>query len=142
MVRYCSCLFLFLGLARGADVLVLHAGISPFFQPEITARNVLLGRVTTWGEGGPAANLVFVRHASGQLAIRSFLGRDLNRLLAGWKRLVFTGNGSMPLIVDTPEEALRLIAAKPGSGTLLQEAPDPLPPGLRIVVLVQPPDLP
>jgi hypothetical protein len=142
MVRCCICLLLLLGLAPGADVLILHAGVPTFSQPETTARNVLLGRVTTWGEGGPAAILVLVRNESGQQAIQSFLGRDFNRLLSGWKRLVFTGNGTMPIIVDTPEEALRLIAIKPGSGTLLHTAPDPLPPGVRVVILDQQPVLP
>ena len=46
------------------------------------------------------------------------------------------------MVVDTPEEACRLIALKPGSGTSLHAAPEPLPPGIRIVVLDQLPAIP
>ena len=47
------------------------------------------------------------------------LGRDTERLLRGWKRLVYAGGAAMPTIARSNAEALQLVARLPGAIALL-----------------------
>lgn len=80
--------------------------------------NMLLGRTTTWADGTPVI-VIISEEASADAAMQSMIGRDSERLLRGWKRLVYAGNGAMPTIARTNAEALELVAKLPGSIAIL-----------------------
>ncbi len=85
-------------------------------------RDIMLGRVSTWSDGS-AVQIVLSLEESADLVVREVVGRDTERLLRGWKRLVFSGSGAMPRVVQTNRQALDLVRELPGAITLLPEAP-------------------
>ena len=98
-----------------SDVMVAIANPSVDLgnQNERSIKNAFLGRTTTW-DGVPVV-LVLSRESSSKEAIKAFTGRDHDRLLRGWKRLTFSGNGSMPKVVDTDAQAIDLIRTTRGA---------------------------
>ena len=79
--------------------------------------NAVLGRKTTWKQA-PVV-LILSREQSGRDAIKHLTGRDHDRLLRGWKRLTFSGNGSMPTVVDTNQQAIELVTKTRGAIALI-----------------------
>ena len=98
-------------------------------------RNALLGRITTWNDGRQIVIVLSHSPASDEL-LQTFVGRDLDHLLRGWKRLVFTGNGRMPEVEDDDALAIRHVGTTPGAITLIiGPAAGTLPAGVHSVVI-------
>lgn len=123
-------------LAVSAPLLAQVAVINPLVvQPTMSASrmtDMLLGRVTTWGDGSPVV-LVLVEDADADAHLNKFVGRPRERLLRAWKRLVFNGSGSMPLEAANASAALDLVARTPGAVALMATAADD--PRWRVVSL-------
>jgi len=93
---------------------IVHAGV---VEPTISSdriRDMLLGRITTWSDGTPVT-IVLVDETASDQALKDLTGRDCARMLRGWKRLAFSGAGSMPSVVTSICEAAERIADIPGS---------------------------
>jgi hypothetical protein len=114
-------LLLTAGVATGADAVVISKAVPPDQLTASHLRNVLLGRVTAWSDGRPII-IVLSRSAGSQRLLETFLGRDLDHLLRGWKRLVFTGNGSLPEVTDDDRLAIRRVASTPGAVAFITDA--------------------
>jgi len=118
------------GQARlAAEVVAVNQGVPEQALDSERVANILLGRVTTWSDGQPVI-VVISLEASADKAVNEVLGRDTDRLLRGWKRLVYAGSGAMPTTVRSNADALALVAQQPGSMVLLPMA-GPVP-GCRI----------
>jgi hypothetical protein len=85
-------------------------------------RDLLLGRISTWSDGTQVI-LVLSSDPAGRAAIEALTGRDLDRLLRGWKRLVFSGAGAMPLVASGAQEAVTLVSKRPGAIAIIGIAP-------------------
>jgi ABC-type phosphate transport system substrate-binding protein len=112
-----------------AEVVAVNQGVPEQSFDRDRVASILLGRVTTWSDGRPVI-VVISLEASADTVINELLGRDTDRLLRGWKRLVYAGSGAMPTTVRSNAEALALVARMPGSLVLLPAA-GPVP-GCRI----------
>jgi hypothetical protein len=86
-------------------------------------RDMLLGRVTTWDDG-TAVTIVLIDDRTTDARLEALVGRDRQRLLRGWKRLVYSGSGVMPHEVPSVAEAVALIARTPGALALVTDAPE------------------
>ncbi len=84
-------------------------------------RDMLLGRVTTWSSG-QAVVIVLCTDDAGEQAVTSISGRTVGLLQRGWKRLVFSGTGAMPLVASSIPAALELVGRHPGAIMVLLEA--------------------
>lgn len=98
--------------AASAQVAVVNSRIPDVIDRD-HLRNLLLGRVTTWQDGSQVV-LVLSSDPASRAAIEELTGRDLDRLMRGWKRILFSGNGAMPIVAASSNEALDLSATKPG----------------------------
>ena len=96
-----------------AQVAVVHTSRTDTVDRD-HLRNVLLGRVTTWADGSQIV-LILSSDPDSRAAIEELTGRDLDRLLRGWKRILFSGNGAMPISTSGATEALDLVAQRPGA---------------------------
>jgi hypothetical protein len=94
-------------------------------------RNILLGRVTTWADGSQIV-LILSADPGSRAAIEELTGRDLERLLRGWKRILFSGNGAMPISTSGANEALEEVSHRPGAIAIVGVTP--ADPRLRIAV--------
>lgn len=105
-------LLLVIATAASAQVAVVNARIPDAVDRDYL-RNLLLGRVTTWHDGSLVV-LVLSSDPASRAAIEELTGRDLDRLMRGWKRILFSGNGAMPIVTNSSSEALEIAATKPG----------------------------
>jgi hypothetical protein len=96
---------------------VKAAGID---APKVAA--LMQGRANTWDDGQKVV-LVFARDPAADRHVLHIAGRERDLLLRGWKRLVFSGNGAMPLLAPSVDEALALVARTPGAVLVLDQAP-------------------
>ena len=96
-----------------AMVAIANPSVAVTTQDERRIKNAFLGRTTTWS--GIPVVLVLSRESASKEAIKEFTGRDHDRLLRGWKRLTFSGNGSMPQVVDTDAQAIDLVRKTRGA---------------------------
>jgi hypothetical protein len=85
-------------------------------------QRILLGQVTAWADGSPIV-IVIATDGDSRAALEQVAGRDLDRLLRGWKRLIFTGSGAMPTLVDSAQQALAQVARRPGALAVLASVP-------------------
>lgn len=122
---------LLLGLAGhlGAAVAVMNPDPA---EPGLTServRDMLNGRITTWSDG----TSVVVILVGGQNTLTRITGRDVDRLMRGWKRLVFSGSAAMPLVASSVDEAVATVPRRHGALLVLDR--DPEVAGLQIVSL-------
>jgi hypothetical protein len=96
-------------------------------------RDILLGRVTMWTDGTPIVLILVEEHDAAQ---QSISGRDMAQLLRGWKRLVYGGNGAMPVVQRSVEEALAEAKRRRGSLMVINTRPEST--ALRIVYEAKP----
>ena len=106
--------------ALQAQVAAVHGGGVDESLDANRVRDIFLGRVTTWSDGSPVV-LVIADDAESDALLARLVGRDRERLLRGWKRLVYSGAGAMPLQASNQRAALELVASHPGSIVLLPE---------------------
>lgn len=108
-----------------AEVAMVHPQVPETILSLERTRDLLLGRVTTWNDGSPVV-LVLVDDPSSDALLMQLIGRDRSRLLRGWKRMIYTGSGAMPLLASSPTEAIDLVARHAGAIALI---PNILPDG-------------
>ena len=125
-------LLLSLASAMQAQVALVHAGI-PDAVDHDQMRNLLLGRVTTWADGSQVV-LVLSNDESTRKLVLELTGRDLDRLMRGWKRILFSGNGAMPTVTNSSEAALAEVRQRPGAIAIVAVAPKSVD-RLRVVPL-------
>lgn len=105
-----------------AQVAVVHPSVQEVVDAKRMAA-LLQGRVTTWSDGKPVV-LVLAEDPLADLHLSHVAGRERDILIRGWKRLVFSGSGAMPLSARSVEEALAIVARMPGAVLLLDSAPE------------------
>jgi hypothetical protein len=114
-------LLLGLGLRLEGAVAVVDSGVPVGELTRERARDLLLGRVTTW-PNGEAVVIVLCANQSGDRAVMGLCGRAVGVLQRSWKRLVFSGTGAMPVMVDTPLAAMDQVRSTRGAITVLEDA--------------------
>jgi len=122
---------LLISTAASAQVAVVNIGVRDAVDRD-HLRNMLLGRVTTWADGTQVV-LVLANDEATRVAVFDLTGRDLDRLLRGWKRILFSGNGAMPLSTTGANEALALVAQRPGAIAIVGVTP-PADPRIRVAM--------
>ena len=108
--------------ALWAEAVAVHPQVCEDTLSVSRLRDMLLGRVTTWKDG-TAVVIVLVEDSATDLRVQELIGRDRDHLLRGWKRLVFSGSGAMPLLTSSPRDALEMVAKHPGAIALLADVP-------------------
>ena len=117
-MRYSLTLLLFLSaLLIGATATAQVAVVNPRLVDSVDReklKDILLGRVSAWADGSQIT-LVLSSDPLSRAAIEDLTGRDLDRLMRGWKRIVFAGNGAMPVVVESSAGALKEVGQHLGA---------------------------
>ncbi|HYE04324.1 MAG TPA: hypothetical protein VEL07_02280 [Planctomycetota bacterium] len=117
--------------SAAAEVAVVNPDVAEKALSAERLRDILLGRVSTWTDGKPIV-LVLSDDPQSDGAVRAASGRDdVRHLLRGWKRLVYSGAGAMPTVVDSVAAALERVRRTPGSLALVAEPPQAE--GVRVI---------
>ncbi len=101
-----------------ADMVVINAasGINQLTDDQL--KDVFLGKRTTW-EDGSKVIVVVVKTGPSATALLARLGKNSQQFQTGWKKLVFTGKGSMPETAATDDAAVDFVSKTPGAITLV-----------------------
>ena len=121
-MRTLCLLFAMTAVGLNAAVVVVNREVTDANITEERVRDFLLGRSTSWSSGDPVV-IVLCTDIAGEEAVKEVTGRSVNLLQRGWKRLVFSGTGAMPLQEDSVAAALILVAKHSGAMVILNEAP-------------------
>lgn len=120
-----------------AQVAVMNPSVPEQAISHEQMSSILLGRSTTWSDGSPIV-LVLVDDPAADRELLRFAGRPRERLVRGWKRMVFGGNGSMPLQATDPQKACEIVSRVHGAVALVAAA-DQDPRWRAVAVTVAPP---
>jgi ABC-type phosphate transport system substrate-binding protein len=93
-------------LVNGASAV---AGIS-----DDDLKDYYLGKKASWPDGSKVTVVVLKDGASHENLMKK-LGKSTSQFSTGWKKLVFTGKGSMPEQVGSEDELVAFVAKTPGS---------------------------
>ncbi len=105
-------------MSLSAAVVVAHNDVPVSNLDESKIRDFLLGRTTAFANGQTVV-IVLCMDSAADDAMKKIVDRSANLLLRGWKRLVFSGSGAMPLQAATIQDAIALVARTPGAITIL-----------------------
>jgi ABC-type phosphate transport system substrate-binding protein len=73
-----------------------------------------LGKKASWPDGSKVV-VVVLKDGSSHDNLMKILGKNTSQFSTGWKKLVFTGKGSMPEQVANEDELVAFIARTPGA---------------------------
>lgn len=77
-------------------------------------KDYFLGKKTTWEDGSKVVVVVIKEGASSD-ALLGKLGKSSQQFMTSWKKLVFTGKGSMPEQVESDDALIAMVAKTPGA---------------------------
>lgn len=115
MPRLCLLILcMFSGALAAEDMLVAHPSVPMETIDQLTLRDVFLGRRTTWPNGQRVV-VVLQRGGEASQRLAGELGKTPQQLINWWKRLVFTGEGTMPEQAEDGPAMIARIASTPGA---------------------------
>lgn len=99
---------------RAAETVIVHPKAPTAVLSEDQAKEYFLGKRTVWDDGSKVV-VVVVREGASHDGLMRLLGKSPSQFNTGWKKLVFTGKGSMPEQVDSEDELVSFVARNPGA---------------------------
>lgn len=111
-----------LAASEAADVIIMHPAGRPISLPGSELRAMFLGRRTVWPDGRSVV-VVAATAGPGHDGLMAFLGKSSQQFLNGWKKLMFTGNGTMPKLLASDLEVAAYVAQTPGAIGFITCAP-------------------
>ncbi len=97
-----------------AESIVAHPSTQIANMNESEFNYYFTGKKTTWPDGSRVI-VVIVTGSKSHEKLMTQLGKNEYQFMSGWKKLVFTGRGSMPLSTKSEEELVALIEKTPGA---------------------------
>ena len=113
-------------------VVAVHESVAEDLDKRLV-RSAYLGLKTTWKDA--AVVLVLSREEASRNGVQELTGREHQRLLRGWKRLTFSGNGRMPKVVSKDVDALTVVSQTRGAIALVARPAGAVPSGIRLIPL-------
>ncbi|MCB9481523.1 MAG: phosphate ABC transporter substrate-binding protein [Desulfobacteraceae bacterium] len=109
---------LFFGSASfvlAADILVIaNKGVSASSLSKDELKRIYLGKLSRW-ENGDKVNFCLVKTDLLETFCQEYVGQSSMNYLKHWKKLVFTGKGSMPPFYDKDEDVIQFVAETKGA---------------------------
>jgi hypothetical protein len=115
-----------------ADSIIMHPPARPTELSGNDIRAMFVGRRTLWPDGR-SVMVVISASGPGHDGLMRHLGKSSQQFLNGWKKLMFTGNGSMPKMLAGDQEVVAYVAQTPGAIGYIASPP----PAAGVVVLLR-----
>jgi ABC-type phosphate transport system substrate-binding protein len=97
-----------------AETVIVNPKSTTTVLSEDQCRELFLGKKTTWDDGSKVV-VVVLRNGPSHDGLMKLLSKSSSQFNIGWKKLVFTGKGSMPEQVDSEDEMASFVARTPGA---------------------------
>src|SRR3984957_16901666 len=109
------CLFLGAGITKAQDlVVVANKSVKATDASASDIRDVYTGDKSSLKDGSHVTPVTLKGGAVHEAFLKKYVGKDDSAFRAGWRSLVFTGQGSMPKTFDTEAALADYVAANPG----------------------------
>ena len=103
------------------ETLIVNAASSVAGLSADQMKDYFLGKKTAWDDGSKVV-IVVIKDGATSDALLSKLGKNSQQFNTGWKKLVFTGKGSMPEQVESDDALIALVAKTLGAIGLVDKA--------------------
>jgi len=100
--------------ARAEDTVIVNPSLQLAALDEDTLKDIYLGKKTSWDDGSRVVVVVLKEGPSHDHLLQR-LNKSSPQFLTGWKKLVFTGKGTMPEMVESEEALVALVSKTPGA---------------------------
>lgn len=102
--------------ARAQEVVVIvNNGVKATAVSGDDIRGVFSGEKSSLGDGSHVTPVTLKGGPSHEAFLKLYVGKGDSAFRTGWRNLVFTGQGSMPKMLDTEAALLDYVAATPGA---------------------------
>lgn len=101
--------------AAFADVVVIaNKNVSETSMSKDKVKQIFLGKVVKWQDGS-RIRFVTLKGDSHKSFLKEYIGRSEAQYKTYWKKILFTGKGSMPKSFDTEQEMAQYVANTKGA---------------------------
>jgi ABC-type phosphate transport system substrate-binding protein len=115
---FLSCLFALvigcLSTLAAEETVLVNGGSAITGLSDDDFKDYYLGKKASWPDGSKVVVVVLKDGASHENLMKK-LGKSTSQFATGWKKLVFTGKGSMPEQVGSEDELVAFLAKTPGA---------------------------
>ncbi|MGO8797199.1 MAG: hypothetical protein ACLQLC_20460 [Candidatus Sulfotelmatobacter sp.] len=103
-------------VARAQEaVVVANSGVKATEVSSSELRDVFTGDKSSLKDGSHVTPVTLKSGAAHEAFLKKYVGKSDSAFRAGWRSLVFTGQGSMPKTFDTEAALVDYVAATPGA---------------------------
>lgn len=96
------------------DVVIVNQNVEMTTLSEEVLKDLFLGRKSSWADGSNVV-VVLSKSSGSTETILKMVNKSPAQFQTCWKKLVFTGKGSMPERLDTDEAVAAFVAKTPGA---------------------------
>lgn len=107
--------FVSASFVSAADILVIaNKGVTSSSLSKDQLQRIYLGKLSRW-ENGDKVNFCLIKSDLMENFCQQYLGQSAMNYLKHWKKLVFTGKGSMPPFYEKDEDVIQFVAETKGA---------------------------
>lgn len=108
-------LLTWVGTASAGEIVIAHPDFSADALDEATLRDLYLGK-TVKAPGGDKVHITILANSpASESFFKAILAKTPAQFLNSWRKLSFSGRGTMPISVDTDAEMIAHVLATPGA---------------------------
>jgi ABC-type phosphate transport system substrate-binding protein len=100
--------------AAAEDAVIVNGASAVAGLTEDDLKDYYLGKKASWPDGSKVV-VVVLKDGPSHDKLMSRLGKSGSQFTTGWKKLVFTGKGTMPEQVGSEDELIAFVAKTPGA---------------------------
>ena len=106
-----------MGPAGGAQdvVLVANSGVKISQITNAEVRAIFMGTKTRFADGSHAVPVTLKGGPAHEVFLRNYVGEGPEEFRAQWRKVIFTGQGTMPKAFDSESALIDYVAATPGA---------------------------
>jgi ABC-type phosphate transport system substrate-binding protein len=105
---------LLIAAAAAEDSIIVNPSLAISNLDEEELKDIYLGRKTSWDDGSRVV-VVVLKDGPSHDHLLMLLNKSWSQFLTGWKRLVFTGKGTMPEMVESEDAMVAMVSKTPGA---------------------------
>lgn len=124
---YVCCVIFFITMSAGTvlgeeTVIIVNKSVTDSTLTRDDVEKIFLGRKTRWDDDQSIHFVILEKVGVHGDFLKTYIGKTESQYSMFWKKMVFTGKGSMPKSFKTVEEIMEYVAATPGSISFIPAA--------------------
>jgi ABC-type phosphate transport system substrate-binding protein len=100
--------------AAAEDTVIVNPSLPITALDEDALKDIYLGKKTSWDDGSRIV-VVVLKEGPTHDHLLQLLNKSSSQFLTGWKKLIFTGKGTMPEMVESEDALVTMVSKTPGA---------------------------